>query len=592
MSNQLKISNLNISVLPTQPWVYFFKNKNDEILYVGKAKNLQKRISQYFSPWSVRKQDMVNKAYKIDFVIVNNESEALYLEDNLIKKHKPYYNSMLKADNSYCYIKITNHDFPQIFITRDKKNDKSTYIGPKHNTQELKKFMQYLRQVFQFRWCKDNQFKQWKICSDYYFWLCKWRCLSNSKTWVSPDKAGSYEVTEGVLNSQYKNIINLIISFFKWNTKLIADELKAEINVAISTQNFERATKLRNIYFEINNLTERQNVVLNSNVTGYIFKIKKVKNWYVYVLLNFFQWKLIDIIENKILESDLSDESDFDFWSITSNLESDFNDFSYYQNSTKLSEVDKFNVIEKDIESWIIGINKEINKLKKDEKNQISELLEKFIDWYILKNSFQETDLINDILTWLQTRYKLKNFPYRIECIDISHLSGWRISGGLSCFVWWIPYKNNYRKYKIRNKNIDDYKALEEVIIRRFGRDVDSSHLPDSSRLDSQIPNLFIIDWWKGQLQVVKNLCNQDKRFKEIFSHIDTISLGKWEARKRAWKSKWEKEKIYYFDEKMNIKSIDLIYDQVDKVLIQARDEAHRFSNYYRKQQMKSEFKV
>lgn len=574
MSNQLLVNNISISLLPTQPWVYFFKDKTDQILYVGKAKNLQKRISQYFSPWSVWKQDMVNKAHKIDFVVVNNESEALYLEDNLIKKNKPYYNNMLKADNSYCYIKITKHDFPQIFITRDKRNDGAAYIWPKHNTQELKKFIQYIRQIFQFRWCKDTQFRQWKLCSDYYFWLCKWWCVKSA-------------IQENQKKEEYKKIINLIISFFKGNTKPVADELKAEIDVAIVKQNFEWATKLRDIYFHIQDLVERQNVVLSSNVTWYILKIKKVKKRFVYVLLNFFEGKLIDIIENKTLES----ESDFS--NITASLESDFGDFVYFQNDAKLSNIDKFAITEKNTEKWILWINTKIKKLKITDKKQISELLEKFIDWYILKNSFQETDLINDMLSWIQTRYNLNNFPYRIECIDISHLSGGWISGWLSCFVWWIPYKNNYRKYKIKNKNIDDYDALKEVIERRFkpNSSFDKNDRTIENTNDT-LPNLLVIDGGKWQLQVAKKLIDSDSKFKELFFDIDVVSLGKWDARKRAGKSAWEKEKIYYLDDKMTIKSIDMVYDQVDKILIQIRDEAHRFSNYYRKQQMSKEFKV
>lgn len=119
---------------------------------------------------------MVSKAESLDFHSVNNESEALYLEDNLIKKHQPYYNNLLKADNSYAYIKITNEDYPQIILVRKKINDGSTYIGPKHNTQNLKKFLQYIRQVLQYRGCKTTQFKQGKVCSDYYFGLCKGRC--------------------------------------------------------------------------------------------------------------------------------------------------------------------------------------------------------------------------------------------------------------------------------------------------------------------------------------------------------------------------------------------------------------------------------
>ena len=103
---------------------------------------------------------MLTNANSVDFLIVKTESEALYLEDNLIKKYKPEYNNLLKADNSYVYIKITKEDFPQIFITRKKIKDGSIYIGPKHNTMELKKFMQYIRQVLQFRGCKPTQFKQ------------------------------------------------------------------------------------------------------------------------------------------------------------------------------------------------------------------------------------------------------------------------------------------------------------------------------------------------------------------------------------------------------------------------------------------------
>jgi excinuclease ABC subunit C len=119
---------------------------------------------------------MLIKAKKVDFLIVKNESEALYLEDNLIKQHQPEYNNLLKADNSYVYIKITKESFPQtrlpvgqVFLTRKKINDGALYIGPKNNTIQLKKLLQYLRQVLKFRGCKTTQFKQGKLCSDYYF---------------------------------------------------------------------------------------------------------------------------------------------------------------------------------------------------------------------------------------------------------------------------------------------------------------------------------------------------------------------------------------------------------------------------------------
>ena len=117
-----------ITHIPTQPGVYLFKNEKGQILYIGKAKNLQKRVQQYFAPGSLRKQEMVTSATKLDFHITKNESEALYLEDNLIKQHQPYFNNLLKADNSYVYLKITHENFPQIILTRKKSKDKATYI--------------------------------------------------------------------------------------------------------------------------------------------------------------------------------------------------------------------------------------------------------------------------------------------------------------------------------------------------------------------------------------------------------------------------------------------------------------------------------
>lgn len=116
---------------------------------------------------------MLLNAQKVEFHIVTTESEALFLEDNLIKKHTPPYNSLLKADNSYAYIKITNEEYPQIFLTRFRDNDGSTYIGPKNNTRDVREMLHFFRQLFQFRGCKKVQFQQGQLCSDYFFGLCE-----------------------------------------------------------------------------------------------------------------------------------------------------------------------------------------------------------------------------------------------------------------------------------------------------------------------------------------------------------------------------------------------------------------------------------
>jgi len=534
----------DISKIPTNAWVYLFKDKKDTILYIGKAKNLQKRLSQYFSPNSLRKQEMLEKADKVDFLMVKNESEALYLEDNLIKQHQPEYNNLLKADNSYIYIKITKEKFPQIFMTRKKINDGSIYIGPKNNTIQLKKFLQYLRQILKFRGCKTTQFRQGKLCSDYYFWLCRGRC-----------KAPLLEQPQ-----EYREIIHIITSFFKGNIKPIEDEIHHQIQEAIIHEHFERAAQLRDIYQSLQWFVERQNVVLPEVKDGYLSLVKTVWTQFIYTVLIFIQGKLSDVITSKEQQSDLDEDS------LTLAIQRTF------------GEANK--------EKYDQGVqitSKSLTKLGKTVANELRKLAESFLDSYIISQSLQEeSTMINDMFTTLQTRYGLKHIPYRIECIDISHLSGWWTSGWLSCLMAGLPYKKWYRRYKIKAKKSDDYEALQELLERR-----------ENSWWE--LPNLLIIDGGKGQLGVVKKLCKDQKR-KKIVAQIDIVSLGKWEARKKSsiWTSSqkgqiWEK--IYTLDDKLKINEIAMVYDQADKIFLKARDEAHRFANSYRKKQMSQEWK-
>lgn len=560
-----------IANIPTQPGVYLFKNEKGQILYIGKAKNLQKRIQQYFSPGSLRKQEMLAQAFGLDFHVVKNEGEALYLEDNLIKKNQPYFNNLLKADNSYVYIKITDEPFPQIILTRKKWNDKGTYIWPKHNTQNLKKFIQYLRQVLQFRWCKTSQFRQGKICSDFYFWLCKGRCVTmHPKNAVethcmrlngAKKKCGVWNVETA---EEYKKIIQTITSFFKWNTKPIKDIIKQQIHQASQQNNFERAAKLRDIFVEIDNLTEQQTVVLTEKSTGYIIQVRPVGQRRIYIILYFYEWKLIDIIRHKEHQNDKeSDEIIFD-------LQREFG--TLYEQKVR--------------DGMLFST---IKKLSAGSKKALSELSDHLAQAYIVNSSFSENNLMNDLLATLQTRYQLKKFPYKIECVDISHLSWWRVSGGLSCLLGGIKYPHGYRKYKISSKlkagsskPQDDYESLRELITRRIK--------------NNELPDLLVIDWWKWQLNVIKKIMKEDTKLKEILQNIDIIALGKGEARNKTniWTTSTKglvTEKIFAFNEKLAIHEQAMTYDEADKILIQARDEAHRFANAYRKKQMQKEFK-
>jgi excinuclease ABC subunit C len=544
----------DISKIPTNAGIYLFKDRKWTILYIGKAKNLQKRLWQYFSPNSLRKQEMLEKATKVDFLIVKNESEALYLEDNMIKQHQPFYNNLLKADNSYVYIKITKESFPQIFLTRKKMNDGSFYIGPKNDTIQLKRFLQYLRQILKFRSCKSTQFRQGKLCSDYYFGLCRGWCKEPLKS--KPE--------------EYKAIVNIITSFFKWNTKPIETEIHQQMEESIVHENYEWAAQLRDIYQSLQGFVEKQNVVLSEKKDGYVAVVKTIGSQFIYTVLVFTQGKLMDVITSKELTSDIEEDS------LHLAIQRTFGNGEVRKNKNETVII--WNHKSKSSEI----IRKSSGIFWKNLLKSLLKLAENFLESYIISQSFQEeSTLVNDMFKTLKARYKLKNIPYKIECIDISHLSGWRTSGWLSALMAWLPYKKWYRKYKIKAKKSDDYEALQELLERR-------------EKNGWELPDLLILDGGKGQLGVVKKLCKDLKR-KKIVSQRDIVSLGKWEARKKTkiWSSSkkgliWEK--IYYFDSKLVIHSQDMVYDQADKILLKARDEAHRFANSYRKKQMSKEF--
>lgn len=573
---------MNISHIPSSPWVYLFKDRKEKILYVGKAKNLAKRVSQYFAPWSVWKQDMLTKADHIDFIEVRNESEALYLEDNLIKTNNPEYNRLLKWDNSYIYLKITKEEFPQLFLTRMRKNDGATYIGPKNNTWDLRKLMHYLRQIYKYRVMKSWEFKQGKLSSDFYFWLDKWRSVIHKHKDNIIDRNKAIQHTWIILNNtyeeykrEYREIIKSITNFFEGNTKEVKEKIIRDIDIAIQKQNFERCINLKNIIQQIDQRTEKQHVVFAPKYQWNIISITPLQNFWIIIIVKIFQWKITDVIREKKKKEERS--------------------LNQMQASLEIDLKEDF-LLEKQINNTLL-YSKSLNTLKKSDRKWFYELLEKFIQSYIASSTFDhEENLTQDLLTTLQNRYYINKFPYHIECIDISHFSGTAISGGLSCMKEWLLYKHGYRHYKIKtledNKSnySNDFLSLQEIIVRRFWLKKTISGSKDNIHIE--YPDLFIIDGWQWQLNILHELCQIFPFLQTIMKkHTTFIALGKGKARKESAKSQWETETIYYFDTYNNIQYIPLVYDQADRLLTALRDEAHRFANKYRTTRMSKQRK-
>ena len=299
---------IDIEKIPEKTWVYLWKNKN-RVLYVWKAKNIRKRIKQYFQTWIwVWKEDMVSKADNIDYFLTKNEEEALVLEEKLVKKYNPPYNSLLKWDNSYVYIKIEKWDFPKISFTH-YKNEKATYIGPKAYRKDLKDIFKILKSIFKFRTCSQTKFNKWKLCSEYTLWLCKWWCnvlqVSSEKWIVNNEKL----ITD---KSEYKNIIRLIKRFFNWDIKSVQNIILEKIDQAVEKQNFEYANVLKQIYFKLDKLSQNQSVEFDENINAYFIKIKKVQNMYFMIYAKFQDGKIVDLVklkdnENNFLKSMIYD---------------------------------------------------------------------------------------------------------------------------------------------------------------------------------------------------------------------------------------------------------------------------------------------
>lgn len=593
---------MNISHIPSSPWVYLFKDRKENILYVGKAKNLAKRVSQYFSPWSVWKQDMIAKAHRVDFIEVRTESEALYLEDNLIKTNNPEYNRLLKWDNSYIYLKITHEEFPQLYLTRMRKNDGATYIGPKNNTWDLRKLMHYLRQIYKYRTMKSWEFRQGKISSDIYFGLDKGRSViakykdniierdkAIQKTWIILDK--TYEEYK----REYKWIVKSIASFFEGNTKEIKQKILTDIDEAITKEHFERCINLKNILTQVDQRSEKQHVVLSTKYTGSIISISELSNFWVIIVVKIYEGKITDVIREKKPK---------DEWSLNqmkASLEVDLKQVFVIkdnQSNTWWSGIADNETIHNKWNWLTILYSSSLKTIKKSEWKEIDDLIEKFTQSYIASTTFDSTEnLTQDLLQTLKDRYHLKRFPYRMECIDISHFSGSAISGWLSCMQEWLLYKNGYRYYNIKTLEntqwnySNDFLSLQEIVVRRFWlKKKISSWQKDNIHIE--YPDVFILDWGQWQLNTLRELCQIFPFLQTIMKeHTTFIALGKGKARKESAKSQGETEMIYYFDENKDIQSIPLTYDTSDRLLTKLRDEAHRFANKYRTARMSKQWK-
>ncbi|HPD66858.1 MAG TPA: excinuclease ABC subunit UvrC [Ignavibacteriales bacterium] len=472
-----------INNLPTDPSVYLYKDKNNKIIYVGKAKNLRNRVRQYFqnnlqNPKTII---LVQKINDIEYIVTDSELEALVLENNLIKTYKPRYNILLKDDKSYPYITITNELFPRVFVTRTILNDGSKYFGPYTDVKALRSSLKLITNLFKIRSCKYNityesiEKRKYKLCLDYHIRKCDGPC-------------------EGLISVEaYRLMIDKVEKILRGYTDDLIEELKFLMKSYAQQLQFEKAAELRDQINELEVYSQKQKIITTDFQDRDIFAIAYLNKDCIVTIFNIRKGKLINR-KNLRITLEISDTIDGIYSSIIK---------QYYNLPVEIPNEIILPEIDDEIEDIITWLSSKANKnitIKSPDNDEITELynlcktnadleLKEFLIQKTKKDSF-----VNHSVYSLQRDLRLKNLPMRIECFDISNLQGSDIVASMVVFENGKPKKSEYRKFIIQTVNEgkpNDFASMYEVIHRRFKRLLEENQ---------PMPDLIMIDGGKGQL--------------------------------------------------------------------------------------------
>ena len=535
-----------LKLLPTLPGCYIYYDKAGSVIYTGKAKNLRKRVTSYFSPKqdSVKNQTLVPQIERLEYIITNTEVEALILESHLIKKYKPKYNILLKDDKKYPYFLITDDDFPRITVTR-KKNinpDKGRYYGPYTDGRAMYATLDFLKQIFPLKQCKKPKFKS-RPCL--YFQIG--RCMAPCQGMVSSE--------------EYKALVAQVELFLSGKQTELMNKILAQMEAYSQSQQYEKAAKLRDSYTDLKKTLEKQKVVYeNTKLNEDILSLMADDGIFAIVILMIREGRLIDKKEF-IYEVEAADRTEF-FATF----------FKEYYSTLHLSYTDK--IISNELEAvgekalyeeWlqIIACKKiKISYGKNQQGKELQALADKnakvTLDNARLAKMTKIRDDFNEIGAYLAEKLKLRNFPHRIECYDISHIQGTNTVASMVVFINGLKKRSEYKKFKIKmtEGKPDDFASMKEVLTRRL------KHIGES-KWDK--PDLIIIDGGKGQLSSVMEIIDELG-----VKGIDVVSLAK------------KNEEVF-----LPAKSKPVILPRNSSALFlfqRIRDEAHRFAITFHKE--------
>lgn len=461
-----------LEILPEKPGCYIMKDRQGTIIYVGKAKILKNRVRSYFtSSHDVKTQRLVMEIVDFEYIVTSSDIEALILEMNLIKKHSPKYNIMLKDDKSYPYIKITNERHPRLIITRKVKKDSGKYFGPYPHAFAASETKKLLDRLYPLRKCST---------------LCNRECLYyHMDQCLAP---GVYDVKP----ETYKEIIQEITRFLNGEYTEVKHELKAKMEAAAEQLEFERAKEYRDQIVHIESIMEKQKMMDLDYTSRDIFGYYIDKGWMCV--------QVFFVRQGKLIERDVS------VFPIYGEQEEEFLTFlgQFYSQTENIKPKEIFipEQVDEQLAHQLVQVK--VHKPKRGKKKELVQLANQNAK-IALEEKFSLIE--RDEQRTIQAVEKLGErmgiyTPYRIETFDNSNIQGADAVSALVVFINGKPDKKEYRKYKIKTvKGPDDYESMREVVRRRYSR-VLKENLP--------LPDLILIDGGKGQIEAAREIIEDE----------------------------------------------------------------------------------
>lgn len=537
-----------MKTLPTQPGIYKYFDDRHELLYIGKAKNIRKRVSSYFTKTftGYKTHELVRKIHKIEFTIVNSEQDAFLLENSLIKQFQPKFNINLKDDKSYPYIVIKNEPFPRIFLTRNKINDGSEYLGPFTSVGRVRELLSFIKEFIPLRTCKLNLTEQnilkkkFKVCLEYHLGNCNGPC-------------------EGLQSKEdYDEGLQQIRQMIKGNLSPVIQRYKEEMKYYSEQLQFEKAAAIKKKLEGLENYQARSVVVSKSLANLDVFSLLREKDT-AYVNYLMVQNGAIIQTHTITLEPKL-DESDAEILAIAiTELRKKFN--------SEANEIIIPFSVEYPEGDVIITIP------RAGDKKKLLDLSEKNVNYF--REEMKRKKVLHlegktekekmDVLVHLQEDLHLPEIPLRIECFDNSNFQGSYPVAAMVYFKNGMPDKSEYRKFNIKTvTGINDFASMKEIVSRRYKRLLEER---------DSLPQLIIIDGGKGQL----NAAVEGLEEIGMIGKTTVVGLAK------------NEEEIFFPGDRESIK---LPWNSESlKLIRRIRDEVHRFGiTFHRNQRSRGTF--